>query len=135
MKSHTERSPEYINPEQPTLRHTVIKLLDYKEKKKSFAHKKTRSPPVVVLYARKKRCYIFKISKKRKRESRILYTVKLTLSINITDERLSTCKDSEDFVSMMFKRTSNNQNDYRDLNRSTGSKQKQLPVELRLNKN
>lgn len=36
MKSHIERSHytlEYINPEQPAPRHTVVKLLDCKGKK------------------------------------------------------------------------------------------------------
>lgn len=52
MKLHFERAhytPKCINPE-PTLRYTVVKSLDFKEKK-SFGHvghnksKKIRSPP------------------------------------------------------------------------------------------
>lgn len=46
----------------------------------------------------------YMIPKKRKRESRILNTAKMTLSINITEKLLSTCKDSETFVCMMFSR-------------------------------
>lgn len=61
MKSHIERSHytlEYINPEQPAPRHTVVKLLDCKGKKTGHLGKnklkKTRLPPILVLYARKK---------------------------------------------------------------------------------
>ena len=141
MKSHIERSHytlEYINPEQPTPRHTVVKLLDYKGKKLATQAKinwrRLDYHQHQCFMPGKKMYYIFKISKKRKQEPRILYTAKRTLGLKGKDKLLSAHKDSENMVSIIFKRTCNNQNDYRDLNRSTGSEQKWLLAELRLNK-
>ena len=125
MKSHIQRAhhtPEHINPEPPRfLRKKNPLITQAKINKRKLGHHSNCQQ--CFISGKKKKAIVTYLRYSRKESTSQEFYIQQTDLGYKGHKTLSTSKDSDNIVSMVFKITLNNQNDYRDFNIRTGSEQ------------